>query len=99
MIFPRYDYIFIEFTKLDYVLRDILKSGYKGKILVRAHNVEKDYLRISYESDKNFVNFIKHVLSGRREGYMVHHADAVLAITETDKNRLIELYVLRKKRL
>ena len=90
--FSRYDYIFIEFTKLDYVLRDILKSGYKGKILVRAHNVEKDYLRISYESDKNFVNFIKHVLSGRREGYMVHHADAVLAITETDKNRLIELY-------
>lgn len=90
--FSRYDYIFIEFTKLDYVLRDILKSGYKGKILVRAHNVEKDYLRISYESDKNFVNFIKHVLSGKREGYMVRHADAVLAITETDKNRLIELY-------
>lgn len=90
--FSRYDCIFIEFTKLDYVLRDILKSGYKGKILVRAHNVEKDYLRISYESDKNFVNFIKHVLSGKREGYMVRHADAVLAITETDKNRLIELY-------
>ena len=90
--FSRYDCIFIEFTKLDYVLRDILKSGYKGKILVMAHNVEKDYLRISYESDKNFVNFIKHVLSGKREGYMVRHADAVLAITETDKNRLIELY-------
>lgn len=90
--FSKYDYIFVEFTKLDYVLRDILKRSYKGKILVRAHNVEKEYLKINYESDKNFVNFIKYIFAGKRENYMIHHADVILAITETDKKRLIELY-------
>ncbi|MDB2008590.1 glycosyltransferase family 4 protein [[Clostridium] symbiosum] len=97
--FAQYDFIFIEFTKLDYILKDIFRSRYNGKILIRAHNVEQDYLRISYESNRSFVNFVKYILSGKREKYMVWNADTVLAITENDKKRLIDLYGLTKDKI
>lgn len=97
--FTSYDYIFIEFTKLDYILKDIVRNGYCGKVFVRAHNVEKDFLRISFEADKNIVSLSKYLLSGRREGYMLRHADVVLAITEIDKKRMIDLYGLPKEKI
>lgn len=90
--FNEYQVIFVEFTKMDYFIRDILKSGYQGKIIVRAHNVEHDFFKVNFMAHKNFMNGAKYLISKKREGYMIANSDLVLAITELDKKRLIELY-------
>lgn len=90
--FNQYQVIFVEFTKMDYFIRDILKSGYKGKIIVRAHNVEHDFFKINFMAHKTFMNGAKYLISKKREGCMIANSDIVLAITEIDKKRLIELY-------
>lgn len=90
--FNQYQVIFVEFTKMDYFIRDILKAGYKGKIIVRAHNVEHDFFRINYMAHKTIMNGMKYLISKKRENYMIKNSDLVLAITELDKKRLIELY-------
>ena len=90
--FNQYDLIFVEFTKSDYLIRDIRRAGYKGKIIVRAHNVEQDFFRINYNAKKTPVTFLKYCLSAKRERYMLSRADLVLAITQLDKMRLMELY-------
>lgn len=97
--FDKYDLIFIEFTKLNYVLNTILKSEYKGKIIIRAHNVESDFAKIELESKKTFMNLLRYALIHRREKFMVKNADAVLAITENDKRRLIELYGCNEEKI
>ena len=90
--YNKYQVIFVEFTKMDYFIRDILKSGYRGKIIVRAHNVEHDFFKINFMAHKTFMNGAKFLISKKREGYMIENCDLVLAITELDKKRLIELY-------
>lgn len=92
--FNEYQIIFVEFTKMDYFVKDILKSGYRGKIVVRAHNVERDFFEINYQAKKTLLNWMKFHFSQKREGYMTSHSDLVFAITEMDKQRLIELYDL-----
>lgn len=90
--FNKYDLIYIDFTRWDFVVKRIRKSGYNGKIIVRAHNVEKDYLQVEYKSEKTLPSFIRSALAASREKYMIDEADIVLAITPEDKKRLIELY-------
>lgn len=90
--FAGYDLVYIDFTKMDYALKDIKKSGYRGKIIVRAHNVEADFFRVNYMTQKSVVTFLKYIVAKPRERYMVWTADCVLAITEQDKERLEELY-------
>lgn len=77
---------------MGFCCKRIRKSGYNGKIIVRAHNVEKDYLQVEYKSEKTLPSFIRSALAASREKYMIDEADIVLAITPEDKKRLIELY-------
>lgn len=97
--FSGYDLIYIDFTKMDYVIKDIKKSGYKGKIIVRAHNVEADFFRVNFMSQKSVMRFLKYIVAKPRERYMVQKADYVLAITEQDKKRLSELYDIPKHKI
>lgn len=97
--FNDYDVIYIDFTRWQYVIKSIKKSGYKGKIIVRAHNVEKDYLRVEYKSQRTISSYIKSILAGHREKYMVNMADMILAITPEDKKRLIDLYKVEEKKI
>ena len=97
--FNEYDVIYIDFTRWQYVVKSIKKSGYKGKIIVRAHNVEKDYLRVEYKSQRTISSYIKSILAGHREKYMVNMADMILAITPEDKKRLIDLYKVEEQKI
>lgn len=90
--FDRYDIIYIEFTKKSYLLKDILKSGYKGKVIVRSHNVEQDFYRIEHGIEKTVVSYINYVTIAKRERYMLEHADKVVSITANDKARITEVY-------
>lgn len=95
----KYDLIYIEFTKMDYVIKDILKSSFKGKIIVRAHNVETDFYRIEYQNDKSILRFLKYKFSYAKEKFMVQNADCVLAITDADKNNFINTYDLDRDKV
>lgn len=97
--FNDYDVIYIDFTRWQYVVKSIKKSGYKGKIIVRAHNVEKDYLRVEYKSQRTISSYIKSILAGHREKYIVNMADMILAITPEDKKRLINLYKVEEQKI
>lgn len=97
--FSKYNLIFVEFTKMDYFIKDILASGFRGKIIVRAHNVERDFFRVNFEANKSLINGLKYFVSKRREKYMVTYSDLVFAITEQDKKRLIELYGLNPDKI
>lgn len=97
--FHDFDVIYIDFTRWDYALKSIKKSGYKGKTIVRAHNVEKDYLRIEYNSQKTIQTYVRSVFAERKERYMVNTADIILAITPEDKKRLIDLYSVEDKKI
>lgn len=90
--FKKYDIIYIDFTKMDFALRDIRKSNYCGRIIVRAHNVEADFFKVNFMTNKTFMNFLKYIVAKPREQYMVKHSDYILAITEEDKLRIKELY-------
>ena len=97
--FNQYDLIFIEFTKLDYLLRDIRKAGFRGKIIVRAHNVEQDFYLVNFRAKKTPVTFLKYALSAQRERYMLNEADLILAITPYDKERITELYPIKPEKI
>lgn len=97
--FDKYDVIYIEFTKMDYVIKDILKSGFKGKIIVRAHNVETDFYRIEYENDRTILRLLKYKFSRSRENYMLQKADRILAITDQDKKTFMDTYELPDEKI
>lgn len=90
--FNQYDLIFVEFTKFSYIIKSIIGSGYRGKVIVRAHNVEYDFYKVNFQSNKNLVTLLKYITSKSREKYMLSNADIVFAITENDKKRIIDLY-------
>lgn len=97
--FAGYDLIYIDFTKMDYAIKDIKKSGYNGTIIVRAHNVEADFFRVNFMSRKNVMTFLKYIVAKPRERYMVRAADCIFAITEQDRERLTELYGISRDKI
>lgn len=97
--YSKYNLIFVEFTKMDYFIQDILATDFRGKIIVRAHNVERDYFKVNYDAKKSLINWLKYSASKKREKYMVTHSDLIFAITEQDKRRLIELYDLNPDKI
>lgn len=92
LCFDGYDLIYIDSTKMSYALKTLRKCGYKGTVVVRAHNVEADFFKVNFMENKSLRNFIQFVFAKPREKYMVKHADRILAITAEDKQRLMQLY-------
>ena len=88
--FKEYDFVYIEFTKLDYVLRDIIR--FKLPHVVRVHNVEYDFSKNDYLKDKTFLKNLTYFFSKKHESYIVKNAIKLITLTNEDKNRLIELY-------
>ncbi len=94
-----YDLIYIEFTKMDYVIKDILKASFKGKIIVRAHNIETEFYRIEYQNDKSLLRLLKYKSSYEKEKFMSQNADCLLAITDQDKESFINVYKLDENKI
>lgn len=89
----QYDCCFMDFAKQDFVVKWAHKQ--KLPIVVRAHNVESDYYKF-YDAMRNqkksLFGYIFRMYKTRAEKYCIQKADKILAITNNDKNRLIELY-------
>lgn len=90
--FSTYDAFIIDFTKQDYVIKDIVKKVNNKKIIVRVHNVEYDYSKADFHSNKTLNKYIVHLLSRKNEKYMLKKASNVVVLTSNDKERIEELY-------
>lgn len=86
--FKIYDVIILDFTKLDYVLDKIDNT----RLIVRVHNVEKDYSDKNYLHHKTLINYLDKSFAKKREKRIVERAQKLLVLTEKDKKRLTELY-------
>ena len=88
--FDAYDYIVMDFTKLDYVLKKINPE----RLFVRVHNIEVDYAQRDYATNKSQEKRIIAKLAHKQEQRIVNSAHRLVALTEHDKKRLIQLYAV-----
>ena len=91
-----YDIIFVEFTYYDYIIRDIRKSGYKGNVVVRVHNIEHDFFRALFQSNKRIINWFKKELIDKKERYVIDNSDMLVFLSEVDKHRMDKVYGINR---
>ena len=84
--FSQYDFVYLDFTKLDYVMKDVKKKGVS--VIVRAHNVEYDYARHDYESNRGLAKLLVSKLSKKQEAK--RRADEKAAKKEAAARKALE---------
>jgi len=98
-----YDLVYLEYSRYGFIARQAKKKN--KKLVVRVHNVEKDYYLNRIIEKKSFQNslrsLIKRYLISRQERCCLISADCIICLTESDRKRLIEQYSadLNQKRL
>lgn len=85
-----YDFVFLDFTRQDYVAIDVKK--YNLPLVVRVHNIEYDYTRKIFERDKNIRSGLNYAFSYKQEKKVINCADKLLVLCEEDKKRINQLY-------
>lgn len=89
----QYDCCYMDFAKQDFVVKWARKKNLP--IVVRAHNVESDYYKF-YDAIRNqkrsLFGYIFRKFKTRAEKNCIQKADKIIAITNSDRNRLAELY-------
>lgn len=89
-----YDLVYLEYSRYGFIAREAKK--YQKKLVVRVHNVERDYFLNRVTEKKSLQNslrsLIKRKLITRQEKLCLHSADCVICLTAGDKKRLSELY-------
>lgn len=91
--FDDYDYIYLEFTKLDYVLKKVKHD----KLIVHVHNVEYDYANKVLKNKFSLYNLLIFLLSKKQEGKLLRQCHKAVVLTNNDLNRLKELYHIEDK--
>lgn len=90
-----YDAVVLDFTRQHYVLERIPSN----KLIVRVHNVERDYAYNNLKHKKSFVNFVEYLFAGNREAILAENAAKLIALTPHDKARLCDLYGVQEKKI
>lgn len=86
--FNTYDRIILEFTKLDYILERVNAD----KLIVHVHNIESDFARCDYQSDKTLEKKILAELAEKHEKRLTANAHRLVTLTENDKDKVSRLY-------
>lgn len=97
--FSLYDLIYIEFTKMDYTMKDLLRRNYKGKVIVRGHNVEQVFYPSYINVKKSLIERIKYHAVITHEKYMAKHCSKLLTITQHDKLEFEKLYSISGEKI
>lgn len=90
--FTQYDAIVMDFTKLDYALKQLPCD----KVIVRAHNVEADYSARNYQFHKTAFNYLDKLLAARRERTILQKVKRLVVLTIEDEERFEELYYFKE---
>lgn len=93
--YDKYDAVVLDFTRQHYVLERIPLD----KLIVRVHNVERDYAYNNLKHEKSLVNFVEYLFAGSREAILAEKAVRLIALTPHDKARLCDLYGIQEKKI
>lgn len=85
-----YDCIYLEFSKFDFAAIQAKNSG--KKLILRLHNVERDYSLNLLKKKYSLSNLLKYIYTIRKEKKIVKLADHIIVLTDTDKGRLKRAY-------
>ncbi|MBM4235476.1 MAG: glycosyltransferase family 4 protein [Firmicutes bacterium] len=89
-----YDLVYLEYSRSGFIALQAKKKN--KKLVVRVHNVEKDYYLNRVIERKSFQNslrsLIKRYFITRQESRCLFSADCIICLTDKDKKRLTELY-------
>jgi glycosyltransferase involved in cell wall biosynthesis len=85
-----YDYAWLEMTRNGFAARSCKKRC--GKLIVRAHNVDYDYVKNCFAKARTPRLLFKYLLVKRQERTCVRLADIVVCLSAHDRDRLCELY-------
>lgn len=96
--FHDYDYVFLEFTKMDFVVKDVRNGNSRVKIMTRIHNIEADYSKADYQAKGGIKRLAVKLLAERQEKRVVRYSDKLLFLTKKDARRCHELYGVSKRR-
>lgn len=83
-----YDIVVLDFTKLDFVLKKIKEKP----VVVKVHNVECDYAKNDYKKNGGIDKLLIYLLSKKQEKRILNKANAIMVLTEKDKNRIVDIY-------
>lgn len=86
----QYDVIQIEFSKYPMLVKQAKKSG--KKVLIRVHNVEREYCINQWKTDPSFSNLLYLLLNWNKETYCFKHADVSVFLTKEDREQAINKY-------
>ena len=85
-----YDLVSVEFTRYPFVIKAARKNNVP--VIVRVHNVEKDYFHNLFCVNKRIVRKLQEIFYSVQEKKSIEMCDGLIALTSEDKRRIIELY-------
>ncbi|TDP82302.1 glycosyltransferase involved in cell wall biosynthesis [Halanaerobium saccharolyticum] len=85
-----YDYVYLEFTKFNFVAKEVKKR--EKKLIVRLHNIEKDYVLNQLKTNFTINKLIKYFYIINKEKETIKLADFIIVLTNKDKKRLEKDY-------
>ena len=91
----KYDAVILDSTRYGYVVKCFHK--FSVPVVVRVHNIERDYLMARWHGEKSFTNWVTYILGSYSECQTFSFAEAFLFLTKEDRNRADNLFGLLGK--
>lgn len=88
----QYDLVYMDFSKLDYIHKDVRMKNSNIITATRVHNVEVDFSKADYKTSGGLKKYIVNRLSYRQEQSISDESDILLFLTENDRCRFTDLY-------
>lgn len=85
-----YDLVSVEFTRYPFVINAATKNNVP--VIVRAHNVEKDYFHNIYCINRKIISKLQEIFYSSQERKTIELCDGLIVLTSEDKRRIRELY-------
>ena len=85
-----YDFVFVEFTRYPFVVK--AAKTHNIPVVVRVHNVERDYFHNLYLTQKRIVHKLQEIIYSHQERKSIKLCDGMLVLTKEDKERVISLF-------
>lgn len=91
----QYDFVHVEYSRCNFIVHEARKHG--RKLLLRMHNIERDYAWNIFIREKNLLNYIRWRSFSYNEKRTVKHADRLIFLTKQDACRAALLYHIKKE--
>ena len=93
----KYDIIHIEYTRYEFLVKSIQRKN--KKVMVRVHNIERDYAYNIFKNNKNLINYLRYLSFKTNEKKVMKQADGLVFLTRTDVVRAKNKYDIMKSKI